>query len=98
MSLIRTKFDGTSTAEEVVAGHDLSGIRAIVTGGASGIGIETARALAIGGAEVTLAVRNVATGKKVAAEIRRFMLRRSTSPTAPRSISSRPPGRDRFTF
>jgi NAD(P)-dependent dehydrogenase (short-subunit alcohol dehydrogenase family) len=71
VSLIRTKFDGTSTAEEVVAGHDLSGIRAIVTGGASGIGIETARALAIGGAEVTLAVRNVATGKKVSAEISR---------------------------
>ena len=31
----------------------------IVTGGASGIGIETARALAGTGAEVTLAVRNV---------------------------------------
>ncbi len=69
MSLITTKFDGTSTAEEVVAGHDLSGLRAVVTGGASGIGIETARALALAGAEVTLAVRKVDAGRKVAAAI-----------------------------
>jgi NAD(P)-dependent dehydrogenase (short-subunit alcohol dehydrogenase family) len=37
-----------------MAGADLSGKRAIVTGGASGIGTETARALAAGGAAVTL--------------------------------------------
>jgi NAD(P)-dependent dehydrogenase (short-subunit alcohol dehydrogenase family) len=35
-----------------------SGKRAIVTGGSSGIGLETARALAAAGAEVTLAVRD----------------------------------------
>jgi NAD(P)-dependent dehydrogenase (short-subunit alcohol dehydrogenase family) len=69
MSLIKTRFGATSTAEEVVADHDLSGIRAVVTGGASGIGIETARALALKGAEVTLAVRKVAAGKQVAADI-----------------------------
>ena len=43
---ITTKFSATTTADEVVAGVDLSGERAIVTGGASGIGIETARSLA----------------------------------------------------
>jgi NAD(P)-dependent dehydrogenase (short-subunit alcohol dehydrogenase family) len=32
----------------VVAGHDLSGLTAIVTGAASGIGVETARALVAG--------------------------------------------------
>ena len=47
-----------STAAEVIDGIDLSGKRAIVTGAASGIGIETARALAGAGAEVTLAVRD----------------------------------------
>src|SRR6266511_305018 len=52
---ITTPFTAQSTAAEVVAGVDLSGRRAIVTGGASGIGIETARALAGGGTEVTLA-------------------------------------------
>ncbi|HEV7710300.1 MAG TPA: SDR family NAD(P)-dependent oxidoreductase [Asanoa sp.] len=51
-------FDARSTAAEVVAGIDLSGQRAVVTGGASGIGRETARALAAAGAEVTIAVRD----------------------------------------
>ena len=67
--LITTPFDFGSTAAEVIAGVDLSGKRAIVTGGASGIGIETARALAGAGAEVTLAVRDVAAGERVAADI-----------------------------
>jgi NAD(P)-dependent dehydrogenase (short-subunit alcohol dehydrogenase family) len=40
-----------------------------VTGGASGIGVETARALAGAGAEVTLAVRDTAAGDRVAADI-----------------------------
>lgn len=58
MQLIRTKFDTRSTADDVAAGHDLSGLRAIVTGGAAGIGIETAQALTQAGATVTLAARN----------------------------------------
>ena len=48
---------------------NLSGRRAIVTGGASGIGIETAQALAGAGAEVTLAVRNVEAGNRTAEDI-----------------------------
>ncbi|MEU8300513.1 SDR family NAD(P)-dependent oxidoreductase [Micromonospora sp. NPDC048909] len=39
------------------------------TGGASGIGLETARALADAGAEVTLAVRDTAAGERAAADI-----------------------------
>ena len=54
---ITTPFGFHSTAAEVVADVDLSGKRAIVTGAASGIGVETARALAGAGADVTLAVR-----------------------------------------
>jgi len=69
MSLIQTGFDATSTAAEVVAGHDLTGLRAVVTGGAAGIGIETARALADGGAEVTLAVRDYKAGRAAADEL-----------------------------
>ena len=67
--LITTPFGATSTAAEVVAGVDLSGKRAIVTGAASGIGVETSRALASAGADVTLAVRNSAAGAAVAADI-----------------------------
>ncbi len=67
---ITTPFGATATAAEVVAGIDLSGRRAVVTGAASGIGVETARALAGAGAAVTLAVRQVDAGERVAADIR----------------------------
>jgi NAD(P)-dependent dehydrogenase (short-subunit alcohol dehydrogenase family) len=66
---ISTPFTAGSTAAEVAHGVDLSGRRAIVTGGGSGIGIETARALAGAGAEVTLAVRNLETGEQTAEDI-----------------------------
>jgi len=69
MPRIKTQFDHTSTAAEVVAGIDLRGRAAVVTGGASGIGVETARALAQTGAAVTLAVRDVERGREVAEEI-----------------------------
>ncbi|MCU1492735.1 MAG: short-chain dehydrogenase/reductase [Acidimicrobiaceae bacterium] len=66
---VTTSFGAESTAEEVIAGIDLSGRRAIVTGGSSGIGIDTARALADAGADVTLAVRDTAAGERTAADI-----------------------------
>ncbi len=66
---ITTPFGFDSTAAEVIAGIDLTGKRSIVTGGSSGIGIETARALAAAGAQVTLAVRNTEAGAKTAADI-----------------------------
>ena len=50
----------------MLRGVDLTGVRAIVTGASSGLGAETARALATAGAEVTLAVRDVAAGEVVA--------------------------------
>jgi NAD(P)-dependent dehydrogenase (short-subunit alcohol dehydrogenase family) len=66
---IRTPFTAQSTAAEVIAGIDLTGRRTIVTGGASGIGVETARALASAGAEVTLAVRDLTAGEATAADL-----------------------------
>jgi NAD(P)-dependent dehydrogenase (short-subunit alcohol dehydrogenase family) len=69
MAPIATPFGRHSTAPEVAAGIDLSGKRAIVTGAASGIGVETARALAHTGSEVTLAVRNTDAGAQTAADI-----------------------------
>jgi NAD(P)-dependent dehydrogenase (short-subunit alcohol dehydrogenase family) len=69
MTLIQTPFGFASTAAEVAEGTDLSGRRAVVTGASSGIGVETARALASTGAEVTLAVRDVAAGERTAKDI-----------------------------
>jgi NAD(P)-dependent dehydrogenase (short-subunit alcohol dehydrogenase family) len=67
--LITTRFDATSTADDVAADADLTSVRALVTGASSGIGLETARSLARAGAEVTLAVRNTAAGQKAAEDI-----------------------------
>jgi NAD(P)-dependent dehydrogenase (short-subunit alcohol dehydrogenase family) len=64
------QFNANSTADDVLKGVDLTGRRAIVTGASSGIGAETARALAAAGAEVTMAVRNVEAGARLAEDLR----------------------------
>lgn len=69
MDRITSPFGWATTAADVVAGLDLSGRRFVVTGAASGLGVETVRALAAAGAEVTLAVRNTAEGHRLADEI-----------------------------
>ena len=54
---IGSGFGATSTATEVLAGIDLTGKLAIVTGGYSGIGLETTRALTDAGAHVVVPAR-----------------------------------------
>jgi NAD(P)-dependent dehydrogenase (short-subunit alcohol dehydrogenase family) len=68
-ALFRTAFGFASTADEVLAGVDLSGTRAVVTGATSGVGVETSLALARAGTAVVLGVRNVDAGKEIAARI-----------------------------
>ena len=53
-------FGAQSTADEVLSGHDLSGKTVFVTGGNSGLGQETARAMAAKGAHVVIAGRDQA--------------------------------------
>lgn len=55
---ITSRFGARSTGEEVIAGHDLSGRNVVVTGGAGGLGLETARLLMQAGANVVLASRS----------------------------------------
>jgi NAD(P)-dependent dehydrogenase (short-subunit alcohol dehydrogenase family) len=67
---VTSPFGFESTAAEVIAGIDLHGRRALVTGAASGIGVETARALASAGAETIIAARDLAAAERTAADIR----------------------------
>jgi NAD(P)-dependent dehydrogenase (short-subunit alcohol dehydrogenase family) len=66
---ITSPFGMFTPAREVVAGHDLSGETIIVTGAATGIGIETARALAEAGAEVVIAARKPDLGAEAVGSI-----------------------------
>ncbi len=66
---ITSDFHHYSTAREVVAGHDLSGLTAVVTGAATGIGVETARALAEVGAHVVIAARKPDLARAAIADI-----------------------------
>jgi NAD(P)-dependent dehydrogenase (short-subunit alcohol dehydrogenase family) len=69
MTRILSGLDPYTDASVVVAGKDLSGQTAIVTGGATGIGIETVKALAGAGATVTIAVRKRDLGEAAAKEV-----------------------------
>ena len=70
MGLAKNSFGSRSTAEEVRRDISLAGKTAIVTGASAGLGVETTRVLALAGANVTLAVRNVAAGEEVAQKLR----------------------------
>lgn len=64
------QFGAKSTADEVLAGVDLKGKRFLITGAASGIGLETARALALRGASIVGAVRDLAKAGPATAAVR----------------------------
>ncbi|KAG5583926.1 hypothetical protein H5410_044360 [Solanum commersonii] len=57
-------FGSASTAEQVTHDIDGSNLTAIVTGGASGIGLETARVLAMRNVHVIIAARNMEAANK----------------------------------
>jgi NAD(P)-dependent dehydrogenase (short-subunit alcohol dehydrogenase family) len=69
-SRVTSAFGARSTALEVISGIDLRGKQVIVTGGASGLGWQTSRALAHAGASLTLAVRNREQGDAAAQALR----------------------------
>lgn len=67
----RSGFGSASTAEQVSDSIDASDLTVIITGGASGIGLETTRVLAMRGAHVIIAARNI----KAADEAKQLILR-----------------------
>ncbi|MGM4921368.1 SDR family NAD(P)-dependent oxidoreductase [Tardiphaga sp. 804_B3_N1_9] len=60
---LNTPFTPFTTAEEVAHGAHLSGKTVIVTGGASGLGLETVRVLADLGAHIIVPARNTSTAR-----------------------------------
>jgi NAD(P)-dependent dehydrogenase (short-subunit alcohol dehydrogenase family) len=60
-----SRFGATTTADEALEGVDLQGKLVLITGGSSGLGQESARALAAKGAHVVLTARDVAKGRSV---------------------------------
>ena len=69
MTRITSGLSPFTDAAEIAEDHDLAGRTVVITGAATGIGIETARALAAAGTEVTIAVRNREAGENAAAGI-----------------------------
>jgi len=65
-----TAFNEETTAEEATAGIDLSGKTVVLTGGSAGLGVETARVLALRGAKILSVVRDEAKGEAAAQSIR----------------------------
>lgn len=61
---IGSGFNAKSTSEEVIKGIDLTGKIAIVTGGNTGIGLETVKALANAGATVIVPARDIEKARK----------------------------------
>lgn len=72
---IGSGFTAASTADEVLAGIDLSGKNVIVTGGHTGLGLETTRALAKAGASVTIAARDPARAARAVSGVARVEVR-----------------------
>lgn len=61
---IGSSFSTTSTSAEVIKGIDLTKKTIIVTGGNTGIGLETTKALATAGANIIVPTRNTEKAKK----------------------------------
>ncbi|WP_086842314.1 SDR family NAD(P)-dependent oxidoreductase [Amycolatopsis kentuckyensis] len=66
---IGSPFSAASTAGDVLAGIDLSGTDAVVTGGYSGLGLETTRSLAAAGARVIVPARRPAAARAALAGV-----------------------------
>ncbi|PWA87768.1 glucose/ribitol dehydrogenase [Artemisia annua] len=60
----KSGYSAKNTAEDVTKGIDGHGLTAIITGPTSGIGLETARVLALRGVHVVMAARNIEAAAK----------------------------------
>lgn len=66
----RDNFGATTTTDEVLDGINLTGKLIVITGGASGLGQETARAMAAKGAQIIIPVRDLGRGEEAVTAIK----------------------------
>src|SRR5262249_34852638 len=66
---IGSGFGAATTATEVIQGIDLTGKTAVVTGGYSGIGVETVRTFRSAGAKVIVPARDLSKAKSNLADM-----------------------------
>ncbi len=85
---INSGFGAKTQASEVMAGRDLSGKTAIVTGGYSGLGLETTKALADAGARVIVTARRPDVAREALLGLDEVRCRRSTWPSWPACVGS----------
>jgi len=72
---INSGFNETSTAAEVVSGLNLAGKTAIITGGHSGLGLESTKILAAAGVNIIVAARNTLTAQEKLSNIANVMVK-----------------------
>jgi 3-oxoacyl-ACP reductase-like protein len=73
---IGSGFNAKSTSTEVIKGIDLTGKIAIVTGGNTGIGLETVKTLVHAGAIVIVPARDIEKAKKTCKELPMLKLKK----------------------
>ena len=71
---IQSGFSETSTATEVISGIDMNGKTIIITGGHSGIGLETTKVLSQAGATVIVGARDIMKAKQTLAEVKNVII------------------------
>src|SRR5271156_5393234 len=67
---VTNTFGATSTTEDVLTGIDLTGKRILITGVSAGLGVETARALAVHGGQVVGAARDLSKAEAATKQVR----------------------------
>lgn len=70
-----TNWGPAATAQDVSSGASLTGQKIIVTGGASGLGLETTRVLSMRGADVIAAVRDIESARTALAGMQRVEIK-----------------------
>ncbi|RNB88556.1 SDR family NAD(P)-dependent oxidoreductase [Brevibacillus nitrificans] len=71
---LETNYTARTTAEEVIKNSRLHGKVVIVTGGSAGLGLETAKSLAKGGATVIVPARNIRKAREALFEVENVVL------------------------